>query len=334
MEDIIFEGSNVLKTIDIDLKYPELEILVDFLHVYQYKPNETFTFHSHPNFELHYYASGEGEVVFIDNQLASNEYFTMPAAVKSKSDPTLIEYQIEKKGNLNSTYKTQIFKVKAGSTFFNPPGQFCWQKSSDDKPLIEYAMRFSFKIKKSEDPVNAHFVKEYKLIQQLLTQQIIKVEENFEIKEIFETIFKEAYYKKPAFLVKIKNEFLNLIIAYGRFAWDKKQFSFFIPEIDTNIKRLSMIENYIAANLSVNITIEQLAKNVNMSERNLCRFIKERKGISIHQYITQLKVNKAVTLIKLKEHSLTDIAVITGFSSPFHLSKSVKKLTRKSPSEL
>ena len=334
MDNIILEGSNILKTIDIDLKYPELEILVDFLHVYQYKPNETFTFHSHPNFELHYYVSGEGEVAFIDSQLTSNEYFTIPAAVKSKSDPSLIEYQIEKEGNLNSTYKTQLFKIKAGSTFFNSPGQFCWQKSSVDKPLIEYAMRFSFKIIKSENPVNAHFIKEYKLIQKLLTQQIVKVEENFEIKEIFETIFKEAYYRKPAFLVKIKNEFLNLIITYARFAWDKRQFSFFIPEIDTNFKRLSMIENYIAANLSVNITIEQLAKNVNMSERNLCRFIKENKGVSIHQYITQLKVNKAVLLIKLKEFSLTDIAVITGFSSPFHLSKSVKKLTGKSPSEL
>jgi len=334
MDNVILEGSNILKTIDLDLKYPELEILIDFLHVYQHKPNETFAFHSHPNFELHYYVSGEGEVAFINGQLTPDEYFTIPATVKSKSDPSLIEYQIEKEGNLNSTYKTQIFKVKAGSTFFNPPGQFCWHKSSANNPLVEYAMRFSFKLKKSENPLNPHFVKEYKLIQKLLNQQIAKVEENFEIKEIFEAIFKEAYYKKPAFLVKIKNEFLNLIITYARLAWDKKKFTLFIPEIDTNFKRLSMIEDYIATNLSVNITIEQLAKNVNMSERNLCRFIKEKKGVTIHHYITQLKVKKAVSLIKIKELSLSDVAFITGFSSPSHLSKSVKKLTGKSPSEL
>lgn len=105
-------------------------------------------------------------------------------------------------------------------------------------------------------------------------------------------------------------------------------------EIDLNVKRLSLIENYISSNLNVNITIEQLAKNVSMSERNLCRFIKDKKGISIHQYITQLKVNKAVSMIKLHEYTLTDIAYMTGFSSPFHLSKSVKKFTGKNPSEL
>lgn len=333
MDNIIIEGSNVLKTIDIDLKYPELDILIDLLHVYQYKPNETFTFHSHPNFELHYYADGEGEIAFIDTKLTPTEFFTIPAAVKSKSDPTLVEFQIEKEDNLNIIHKSQVFKVKKGSTFFNPPGQFLWQRSSKDKPLVEYAMRFSFKTKKSDNPINPHFVKEYKLIHQLLSQHIIKVEENFEIKTIFETIFKEAYYKKPAFLVKIKNELVNLIIAYSRFAWDKKQFNYFIPEIDLNSRRLSLIEKYILSNISVNITIEQLAKNVNMSERTLSRFIKEKKGVSIHQYITQIKVNKAVSLIKLNEHTLSDIAFIAGFSSPFHLSKIVKKHTGKSPSE-
>lgn len=333
MKEII-EGSDFLKTIDIDLNYPELEILVDFLHVYKYEPNETFTFHSHPNFELHYYVSGEGEIGFLDTQLSPDELFTIPAIVKSKSVPSIIEYKIENEKQVSSNYKTQTFKVKAGSTFFNPPGQFCWQKSSADNPLVEYAMRFSFIIKKSDNPVNSHFIKEYKLIHQSLSQQIIKVEDNFDIKNIFETIFLEAYYKKPAFLVRIKNELINLIIAYARFAWENKPFSYFIPEIDNNLRRLSMIGNYINSNLSMNIKIEQLAKNVNMSERNLCRFIKERKGVSIHQYITQIKVNKAVNLIKSNELKLNEIAFIAGFSSQSHMSKIIKKFTGKNPSEL
>ena len=334
IDDIII-GSGILKTIDIDLKYPELDIWVDFLHVYQYKPNETFTFHAHPNFELHYYAAGEGEIAFLDIPLTQEEYFVVPAAVKSKSDPSLKEYQFETAENPEKNHKTLLFKVKAGSTFFNPPGQFCWQKSSADHPLVEYAMRFSFNIKKSDNPVNSHFVKEYKLIRQLLSQNIMHViQGNDEIKLIFESIFKEAYYKKPAFVTKIKNEMINLIIAYSRLAWDQQKFAYFIPEIDNVQRRLSMIDDYINSNLSVNITIDQLAKNVNMSERNICRFVKERKGVSIHQYIMQIKINKAIALIRLNEYSLTEVAFITGFSSPFHLSKSVKKHTGKNPSKL
>lgn len=335
MDPIILEGSNALKTFDLDLKYPELDILVDFLHIYNYQPKETFAFHAHPNFELHYYESGEGEIAFLDTELPPNEQFTVPAKVKSPSDPNLIQFQLKKSANAIINNQTKVLAVHEGSAFFNPPGQYCWQQSSEKKPLVEYAMRFSFIMKDCDQPVNTHFVKEYKLIHQLLSQDITKVfQDDGEIKSIFENIFKEAYYKKPAFLINIKNELIKLIIAYSRLAWNEQKFSYFIPEVDSVQKRLSMIDSYILVNLSINITIEQLAKNVNMSERSLSRFIKQRKGVSIHQYITQIKINKAVDLLNNELYSISDVAFMTGFSSPFHLSKSIKKYTGKNPSTL
>jgi AraC-like DNA-binding protein len=335
MDEKIAIGCNHLKTYNIDLNFPELDIWVDFLHIYNYKPNETFTFHAHQNIEFHYYASGEGEVAFLDDQLLPNGLITLPATVKSKKDPNLMEFQFGTADPNLITRKTKLFQLKPGSVFFNCPGQFCLQKSSEHNPLVEYATRFSFNIKSTENPVNQYFIKEYKLIQQLLSQSIVNVfEDNGEIRAIYETIFLEAYYRKPAFLVKIKNELINLIVAYARLAWDESKLSYFIPESDSTQKRLSMIDDYIFSNIGANITLQQLSKNINMSERNLSRFIKQRKGVAVHQYIMQFRIFKAVTLIKTNTYSLTEIAALTGFSSPFHLSKCIKKYTGKNPSEL
>jgi AraC-like DNA-binding protein len=334
MDKEIVSGCNHLKTFNIDLSFPELDIWVDFLHIYPYKPSETFSFHAHQNIELHYYAEGEGEVAFLSDQLLQNELISLPAPVKSKKDPNLMEFRMGKDEPNTDNHKAKLYKLKEGSIFFNSPGQFCYQKSSEQNPLIEYAMRFSFHIKKTETPVNQYFVKEYKLISQLLSQNISNVfQDEGEIKEIFETIFQEAYFKKPAFLVRIKSEMMNLIVAYARLAWDQSRSHYFVPEIDNTQKRLSMIDNYILSNLNTNITLEQLSKNVNMSERNLSRFIKDRKGVSVHQYMMQIKILKAVDLIKSNTYKLTEIASMLGFSSPFHLSTSIKKHTGKSPSE-
>jgi AraC-like DNA-binding protein len=335
MDKEIIEGSNHLKTFNIDLNFPELDIWVDFLHVYTYKPHETFSFHAHQNIEFHYYASGEGEVAFLDDQFLPIELITLPATVKSKKDPNLMEFQFGSANPNLLNNKTKLYQLKVGSVFFNCPGQFCWQKSSGHNPLIEYAMRFSFNIKSTENPVNQYFIKEYKLIQQLLSQNIVNVfDDKGEIKGIYETIFREAYYRKPAFLVRIKNELINLIVAYARLAWDQSKLSYFVPESDGTQKRLSMIDDYILSNIGANITLEQLSKNANMSERNLSRFIKERKGVTVHQYIMQFRIAKAVNLIKTNAYTQTEIASITGFSSPFHFSKCIKRYTGKNPSEL
>lgn len=335
MKDVIFEGSKILKTIDIDLKYPELDIWVDCLHAYAFKPNESFAFHAHPNFELHYIVEGEGEIAFIDSEIETLDIYKMPAKVKSKNDSSLVEYQFKENDITISENSIKYFKVKEGFAFINPPGQFCWHKASHDRPMVEYMIRFSFNIKKCDNPINTHFVKEYKLIHQLLSQNIIQTfQDVHEIKAIFESIFEEAYFKKPAFLVKIKNEMINLIIAFSRLTWDHQKTNYFIPEIETTQRRLDMINSYILSNLEQNITIDKLSVFVNMSERNLCRFVKERKGISIHQYIMQQRINKAIEFIKMKKYTLSDVAFMTGFSSTSHLCKSFKKHIGKTPSEI
>jgi AraC-like DNA-binding protein len=336
MEENLILGSQALKAINIDLVYPGVDIGIDFLHIDHQKPSEYYGLHAHPNFEFHYIADGEGEIGFLDtSDINSNDIVQLPAMVKSISNPLTSEYRLNRRREKEIVDKIKVYQLNKGDAFLNPPGQFCWQKSSEQNPIIEYGMRFSFSIKKTETPVNKYFTKEYKIIHQLLSQNIIQVtHNNDEIRSIFESIFREAYNRFPGFVTKIKNDFLNLIILYARQSWDNKKIEYYIPEIDTTEKRLEMIDNFIQINLANSIKINQLSKYVFMSERSLCRFVKKHKGISIHRYILQNKINQALSLRKNLEYTLSDIASILGFSSPFHLSKAIKQHTGKNFSDL
>ncbi len=333
MDDKIFLGNEKLKAVDINTHRPGVNISVDFMHIYSFSPSEEFSVHAHENIEFHYIAEGEGEVGFLKNGANSRNMVQLPALVKSHKKPLLKEYHLLP--GATGTNDFVIFKLKKGDAFLNPPGQFCWQRSSQDSPLVEYALRFSFEEVPDNDSAGKYFRKENSIINRLLNQDVIQVTEgNDEVRRIFESVFLEAYMEMPGYISKVKNEIYNLIIVIARSIWNKRRLKYFVPGVDIDQRRLKLIEDYINANLSTTIKIEDLARNVYMSERSLSRFVKVKKGVSVHKYIIQNRVNKAVQYLSNSSATLAEIAVMTGFSSAYHLSSTIKKYIGKNPSEL
>jgi AraC-like DNA-binding protein len=334
MDENIILGNEKLQAIDLNTHRPGVNIWIDFLHINSFKPSEEYATHAHENLEFHYIADGEGEVGFLTETYDADNVVQMPAIVKSQKNPYLKEFRLGHRKSEEKDYV--IYKIRKGDAFLNPPKQFCWQKSSHDNPLVEYAIRFSFEIVDLEDDeAGKYFRKENLIIQKLLCQKIIQVTSgNEQVRKIFESVFLEAKKMKPGYITMIKNEIFNLIILMARISWDKRQLKYYVPEIDLAKKRLKLIEDYIIANIRNNIKIEDLAKNVNMSNRNLSRFIKDIKGVSVHRYIVQIKVNRAIEILTTTKMTLTEVSVLTGFSSPYHLSSTVKKYIGKNPSEL
>ena len=93
------------------------------------------------------------------------------------------------------------------------------------------------------------------------------------------------------------------------------------------IKRIMkyMEDNYMAA-----LSLEDLAKEVNLSPFHFTRLFKQEVGMSPHAYVTQLRVNRAQELI-LRGESLLGIAYELGFADQSHFSRTFLKLTGVSP---
>lgn len=78
---------------------------------------------------------------------------------------------------------------------------------------------------------------------------------------------------------------------------------------------------------------EDLADELNVGYTNFRRLFKKYTGMSPKRYHSQLRLQKAKTLLQDTGLNIGEIATALAFDTPFHFSSWFKKLTGESPSE-
>jgi len=92
-----------------------------------------------------------------------------------------------------------------------------------------------------------------------------------------------------------------------------------------------MIQDQIDTNMS--LSLQQASEELEINPAYLSReFSKYFENLSFGDYIRKLRIEKAQTLIKTTNHSLIEIAYLTGFSDQAHFSRIFKQHTGQNPS--
>jgi AraC-like DNA-binding protein len=81
-------------------------------------------------------------------------------------------------------------------------------------------------------------------------------------------------------------------------------------------------------------TADELATRSGVSVSRLRQLYREQGGESPSVLLWRIKAEHAVRMVRFTGLSLGEIAAQTGFANPFHLSRSIKKLTGRSPREI
>ncbi|MBL0740017.1 chromate resistance protein ChrB domain-containing protein [Chryseolinea lacunae] len=93
-----------------------------------------------------------------------------------------------------------------------------------------------------------------------------------------------------------------------------------------------IIQDQIDTNLTLSLT--EISQSLNVHPTYLSReFSKYFDDLSFGDYIRKLRIEKAMVLLALPQHSLAEIAYLTGFSDQSHFNRTFKKITGKNPSE-
>ena len=96
--------------------------------------------------------------------------------------------------------------------------------------------------------------------------------------------------------------------------------------------QLHEIIEYTHTNLDRQLTLTQLATQLNLSTFHFARLFKKSLGLSPYKYILQNRIERAKKLIVSSNHfSLSDIALQAGFYDQTHFGKAFKKYTGVSP---
>ena len=95
--------------------------------------------------------------------------------------------------------------------------------------------------------------------------------------------------------------------------------------------KLRQTLDYINAYLDRDLSLEVMARQVDMSRCYFAAQFKQAMGISPHQYVNQQRVKKAQQLLQKKERSLLAIALDCGFASQSHFNKVFRQYVGTTP---
>jgi AraC family transcriptional regulator len=119
-----------------------------------------------------------------------------------------------------------------------------------------------------------------------------------------------------------------LVEKYTDAATEKPEFQGGLP-----IWQLRKVEDHVRAHLEEGINVESLADLVDMSQFHFFRVFKQATGMSPIQFVTRERVSRAQQLIRETSHSLIEIGLEVGYTSPSHFARVFRRVTGTTPTE-
>lgn len=93
----------------------------------------------------------------------------------------------------------------------------------------------------------------------------------------------------------------------------------------------SRIQAYLQANYQDNITLDKLSEDFFLNKYYIVHAFKKKYGVSIMQYLNQLRCTDAKRLLENTDLSITEIAISVGYNSSSHFTESYKKIIGEAP---
>jgi AraC-like DNA-binding protein/DNA gyrase inhibitor GyrI len=90
-------------------------------------------------------------------------------------------------------------------------------------------------------------------------------------------------------------------------------------------QKINQVIDYIGANLYRSLTLDRLADEMNISQRQLLRVMRTSLNEPLSAYIARQRVEKAVHYMQAERMNLTRLADLVGYDNPQSFSKAFKK---------
>ncbi|MHC4646409.1 MAG: helix-turn-helix domain-containing protein [Planctomycetota bacterium] len=121
-------------------------------------------------------------------------------------------------------------------------------------------------------------------------------------------------------------------------AWISTALNEFIELVYTSqdarkVKQITPAINYIDANYDKPVTLDEIAKASHLSISRLAHVFKEQMGITIIDYLTSVRVERAKQLLLATEQSCTEICFQIGYNNQSYFTRTFKELVGMPPRE-
>ena len=94
-------------------------------------------------------------------------------------------------------------------------------------------------------------------------------------------------------------------------------------------RRTAQTVRYIEKNYADHVSVRQIADDLGVSTSFLSRIFKKEIGVTIHEYLNQYRISKAIPL--LETHSVTEVGYLCGFCDNSHFISIFKRYVGTTP---
>ena len=120
--------------------------------------------------------------------------------------------------------------------------------------------------------------------------------------------------------------------------WSRDMLETFMNQIDhnkdqKNLQAIQRAAEYIRDNFRNKITIDDIARAVYLSPCYVSRIFKQGLGCTLMEYLTQVRVEEAKTMLKNPKYNVMQVAEESGFEDPAYFTRVFKKLEGITPSK-
>jgi AraC family transcriptional regulator len=95
--------------------------------------------------------------------------------------------------------------------------------------------------------------------------------------------------------------------------------------------RLRRVLSYVEDNLGGDLSLSAIASVSGLSVSHCQRAFRAALGLSVHQYVLRRRIERAKSLLVERKLSLSEVALVVGFSHQSHLAYHMRRLLGTSP---
>lgn len=152
-----------------------------------------------------------------------------------------------------------------------------------------------------------------------------------EIRRLLDECFRECKEERPAYDLIVKAKILSILAHLVRYY---ETYITTDTQVDSvHLKHVECAMNYIMSHIEQPFTLVDLAREAQMSRSYFSTVFRTLNGISVWDYVTKRRIERAQYLLESTGDSITEISAKSGFNNVANFNRAFKKVTGDTPRE-
>jgi AraC-like DNA-binding protein len=294
------EKQDALERLDLCIRWGPYDIHVLRFHLVEFPPGRVIGYHKHAEYEFHFIPKGKGKVILID------QAYALRSGMFYLTGPEVLHYQ----------------EVDA----HEPMDELCLHVHIVDRTLLEGGQEEAY-----EDDWEAAEARA--CIEKLEALPLFPTNDLYDAMHCFLKAYEACTDSYTGSYITIKQNVIQILLRSVR-AYDTVNEQNQLPAKDMSNSRYKLALEFIKANYSMSISLEDVAEKVSLSTRHIQRLFKElHHGQTFSRVLEDIRLEAVCRELVGGNQSIDQIAKITGFAGGNYLHYVFRKRYGMTPSE-